>query len=74
MAGLDHVEVAGETVGEVLEALDQQFPGIKDRLCRDGALLPGWQVSIDDVMTMRGLRAKLRPQSEVHFLPAIGGG
>ena len=30
--------------------------------------------AIDDVMTPRGLRVALRPASEVHFLPAIGGG
>ena len=38
------------------------------------ALAPGLQVCVDDVMSPRGLRVALRPASEVHFLPAIGGG
>ncbi len=32
------------------------------------------QVSIDGVISPEGLRARLEPGSEVHFLPAIAGG
>ena len=72
--GLAQVTVEGDTVLDVIDALDRQYRGIKQRLCRGDALAPGIQVSIDDVMTTRGLRAAVRPESEVHFLPAIGGG
>lgn len=72
--GAAEVTAEGGTVREVVEDLDRRFPGIKQRLCRGDALAPGIQVSIDDVMTTRGLRASVRPESEVHFLPAIGGG
>jgi molybdopterin synthase sulfur carrier subunit len=72
--GVTEVAVDGATVREVIDALDARFPGIKGRLVRDDSLAPGLQVAIDHVMTPRGLRAKLRPESEVHFLPAIGGG
>jgi molybdopterin synthase sulfur carrier subunit len=72
--GLAEIEVAGTSIGEVIDSLDLRFPGIKSRLCRGDSLVPGLQVSIDDVMTRRGLRAPVRPESEVHFLPAIGGG
>jgi molybdopterin synthase sulfur carrier subunit len=72
--GVAQVAVDGNTVGEVIDALDRRFPGIKARLCRDGSLAPGLHVSINDVMTQRGLSARLQPDSEVHFLPAIGGG
>ena len=72
--GLTEVVVEGETVGEVIDALDGLYPGVKARLCREDSLAPGIQVSVDDVMTTRGLRAKLQPGSEVHFLPVIGGG
>jgi molybdopterin synthase sulfur carrier subunit len=72
--GTARVTVAGGTVGEVVDALDRQYQGIRQRLCRGDALAPGLQVSIDDVMTRRGLRANVRPDSEVHFLPVIGGG
>jgi molybdopterin synthase sulfur carrier subunit len=72
--GLTELAVEGSTVREVIEAMDLRFPGLKDRLCRDDALAPGLQVSVDHVMTNRGLRATVGPQSEVHFLPVIGGG
>ena len=72
--GAARVTVEGATVREVVEALDRLYPGIKPRLCRGDALAPGLHVSIDDVMTTRGLLAPVRPESEVHFLPAIGGG
>jgi molybdopterin synthase sulfur carrier subunit len=72
--GVAQVAVEGSTVGEVIDAMEVRFPGIKTRLCRDGSLAPGLHVSINDVMTQRGLSARLQPDSEVHFLPAIGGG
>jgi molybdopterin synthase sulfur carrier subunit len=72
--GLTRVTVEGSTVAEVVEALEGRFPGIRQRLCRGDSLAPGLQVAIGDVMTMRGLRATVQPESEVHFLPAVGGG
>jgi molybdopterin synthase sulfur carrier subunit len=72
--GEAQVAVEGGTVRDVVDALDRRFPGIKPRLCREDSLAPGLQVSIDDVMTTRGLRATVPPKSEVHFHPAIGGG
>jgi len=72
--GVGQVDVPGATVGDVIELLERRFPGLRDRLCRGDSLVPGIQVSVDDVLTKAGLHAKLKPASEVHFLPAIGGG
>ena len=73
-AGAAEVTVEGSTVRAVIDALDSRFPGLKARLCRGDSLSPGLQISIDHVMTRRGLLARVRPESEVHFLPVIGGG
>ncbi len=72
--GEAQVELPAGSVREVVEALEARFPGIKERLCQGDELAPGLQLSIDHVMSSRGLRAKLSPRSEVHFLPAFGGG
>ena len=72
--GVTRVDVDGGNVREAVNALELRFPGIRARLCRGDALTPGLQVCVDDVMTPRGLRVALRPASEVHFLPVIGGG
>ena len=72
--GQAEIEVAGATVREVVEELERQFPGMRDRLCTRGELSPALQVSIDNVFSRRGLDAKVRPASEIHFLPVFGGG
>ena len=73
-AGVRQIELDGKTVGQLMEQLECRFPGLKARLCEGDQLVAGWQVSIDHVMTSRGLAAQVLPHSEVHFLPAIGGG
>jgi len=72
--GLAQVAIDGDTVAAVVDALDCQFPGIRERLCKGDALAPGLQVAVDATVTTRGLRTKLQSTSEVHFLPAFGGG
>lgn len=72
--GAGEVTAEGATVREVIDWLESQYPGLRDRLCRNGELAPALQVSVDHVMSQRGLRAKVGPNSEIHFLPAFGGG
>lgn len=72
--GVSQLEVEGGTVRELVETLEEQFPGIRARLCQGDELAPSLQVSIDSAMNTQGLRAKVTPGSEVHFLPAFGGG
>ena len=72
--GLEQVAVPGEKVRELIDALDERYPGIKARLVEDDALRRGILLTIDGVANRQGLRAKVAPDSEVHFVPAIGGG
>ena len=72
--GQAQIQVAGETVRDLIDALESTYPGIKDRLCRGDELIPGLTVCIDSTMTRRGLNARVTPENEVHFLPPIGGG
>lgn len=72
--GQTKIHVAGETVREVIEHLEQDFPGITERLCQDERLKPGIAVVVDSEVSNRGLRQRLTATSEIHFLPAISGG
>lgn len=72
--GVQEVEVDGHTVRSLITNLDEKFPGIRDRLCTDDALRTGLSVSIDGRVTSLGLYQKVALESEVHFIPAIGGG
>lgn len=67
------IDVDAMTLREAIEALEQRCPGIQQQLCEDDGLAATLQVAIDDTMTRR-MSAPLKPDSEIHFLPAIGGG
>jgi molybdopterin synthase sulfur carrier subunit len=73
-AGVERVILQGETVGALIDGLEERFPGLRARLCEGTRMRPGISVVVDGVMTPRGLRQRLREPSEVHFVPAIGGG
>ncbi len=68
------VEVAGSTVREVIDRLDERFPGIKTRLCDGGRLKPGLSVAVDSRISDRGMTETVGPDSEVHFVVSVGGG
>lgn len=72
--GAEHVALPGGNLRQVIAALDAAYPGMAERLLKDGSLSPSLAVSIDGAFTNRGLLAKVGPESEIHFLPAIGGG
>jgi molybdopterin synthase sulfur carrier subunit len=72
--GQERVAVHGATVRQVVEDLERQFPGIKTHLVEEGDLKSGIAVSVDGEMGVGGLLDPVKENSEVYFLPAIGGG
>ena len=68
------LELDGASLKQIVDALEQKFPGIAGRLCEEGQIAAGLAVSIDGDISSRGLLAPVSPTSEIHFLPAIGGG
>lgn len=74
--GQKQVRVAGRTLRQVVSNLDKEFPGIKTHLLsEDGEdIMPGLAVVIDSQTANMGLLEPVEEGSEVHFLPAIGGG
>jgi len=72
--GQRQVTVPGATVGEVIAALDATHPGVRDRLVDGDRLQPSIAVAIDGVTANEGLLSPVRPDSELHIIPAIGGG
>jgi sulfur-carrier protein len=73
-AGQVTVSVPGATVGQVIDALDRTYPGVRGRLTEGNALRPGIAVAVDTQIARRGLLQPLGEHSEVHFLPAVSGG
>jgi molybdopterin synthase sulfur carrier subunit len=72
--GATEITVAGETVREAIDMLDALHPGVKEQLVVDEKLKPNIALVIDGVTSKRGLQQELNQDSEVHFIPAIGGG
>ena len=72
--GQSQLDVTGLTVREIINKLEQSNPGLKDRLM-DGFKLKGnITVAVDGEVSPVGVLAKVQENSEVHFLPALGGG
>ena len=72
--GVDQLIIAGDTLRDVIATLDERFPGMAKHLADGDSLARGLAVSIDGQMSNRGLWARIQPESDIHFLPAIGGG
>ena len=72
--GVKQVEFEAKNVRQVIEQLDRLYPGMKDRLVEEGAIRYNLAVAVDGEVARMGLLQKVGENSEVHFVPAIGGG
>lgn len=73
-SGTKQVDLEARNVRQVIEKLDEMYPGIKDRLVEDGEIRPNLAIAIDGDVAIMGMLQKVGENSEVHFIPAIGGG
>ncbi len=73
-AGTKQVDLEARNIRQVIEQLDEMYPGIKDRLVEDGEIRPNLAIAIDGDVAIMGMLQKVGENSEVHFVPAIGGG
>ena len=72
--GVKQVEIPAANVRQVIDRLEELYPGIKARLVEGGQIRPNLAVGIDGEVARMGLLEKVGETSEVHFVPAIGGG
>lgn len=72
--GENEVQVSARNVRQLIAALDRLYPGMAERLQQGDQVAPGLAFSIDGVMSPRGLLAGVTRTSEVHIVPALGGG
>ena len=72
--GVKQVDFEAKNVRQVIEELDRLYPGMKDKLVEDGAIRSNLAVAVDGEIARMGLLEKVAENSEVHFVPAIGGG
>ena len=73
-AGVKQVDLDARNVRQIIERLEELYPGMKDRLVEDGEIRPNLAIAIDGDVAIMGMLEKVGENSEVHFVPAIGGG
>ena len=73
-AGVKQVDLDARNVRQIIERLEELYPGMKDRLVEDGEIRPNLAIAIDGDVAIMGMLEKVEENSEVHFVPAIGGG
>ena len=76
-AGKDTVEAAGATVGQVLDDLEAQHPGIKSKLCDDAGKLRRFinlYANEDDIRFLDALDTEMKDGDTLSVVPAIAGG
>lgn len=75
-AGKDEVDAEGSTVGAVIEQLESQYPGLKDRICDDKGVRRHVNVYLneDDIRFLENLTTSVKPGDSLTIVPAIAGG
>ncbi|WP_008313792.1 ubiquitin-like small modifier protein 1 [Leptolyngbya sp. PCC 6406] len=71
------IDCDGGTITDLLAALDQQYPGIKKRLCDDEGELRrfvNFYVNSEDIRFLNGRQTPLQDGDEVSIVPAVAGG
>lgn len=74
--GEDQVQAAGDTVKDVIETLEKNHPGIRDRLLDDKGVrrFVNIYVGDEDIRFLDGLATVLKATDEISIVPAIAGG
>jgi sulfur-carrier protein len=73
----DTVTGEGENLSQCILQLENQFPGLKDRLCDESGELRRFVnvfVNGEDVRFLSGLETPLKSGDEVSIVPAVAGG
>lgn len=76
-ANQSKVEVAGNTVAELLANLEASYPGIGERLLDgDGQVKRFINIFVnsDEIRTLQGLNTPLTAKDQVSIVPAMAGG
>jgi sulfur-carrier protein len=71
------LECGGNSVGELLESLEQSCPGIKERLCDENGQprrFLNFYVNSEDIRFLDGTSTPLKDGDEVSIVPAVAGG
>ena len=75
--GEDKVAADGDTLKDVIQAMEDQYPGVKARLCDDQGDIRNFvniYVNGEDVRFLDGLGTSTKSGDEISIVPAVAGG
>jgi molybdopterin synthase sulfur carrier subunit len=75
--GKSEVEATALDVQSMIESLNTQFPGLKDRVCDDKGEIRRFvniYLNEEDIRFLKGKATPLKDGDEVSIVPAIAGG
>ncbi len=71
------VEAEGDDIISVIENLDAQYPGFRDRLCDESGKIRRFvnvYLNDEDIRYLDGPQSKVKDGDEIALIPAIAGG
>lgn len=71
------VEGSGGNIGELIENLEVQYPGIKSRLCDEDSQIKRYVnvfINGEEIRTLQGIETPISDKDEVSIVPAMAGG
>jgi molybdopterin synthase sulfur carrier subunit len=74
---LEVVQAAGANIGEVINNLDQAFPGLKERIVDDAGNVRRFVnifVNDEDIRFLEEKATAVKEHDEISIVPAIAGG
>ena len=75
--GADEVSAQGASVKAIVEDLEKNYPGIKERLCDESGKIRRFvnvYVNGDDIRFLQNLETNLKEGDAISIVPAIAGG
>ena len=75
--GADEVDAQGETIKALVDNLEQNYPGIKERICDDTGKVRRFvnvYVNGDDIRFLQNLETVVSNGDNISIVPAIAGG
>jgi molybdopterin synthase sulfur carrier subunit len=75
--GADEVDAQGNTIRALMDDLEQNFPGIKERICDETGKVRRFvnvYVNGDDIRFLQNLETGVKDGDNIAIVPAIAGG
>lgn len=75
--GNSKVNAAGDNIGVVIQAVDQQYPGVAGKVLDDDGNVKRFInifVNDDEIRTLQGLATPVKESDRISIVPAMAGG